>query len=196
MRFIHRRSRRGNSNLVFSPKSDGAILAPSPLHRDVLIQSSLDPHVRFIRTIDPIRSDLPSTPARPIVLDRDDGCYLIEIVDPSYPRPRHQQVLFSQLHLHGASLIELTFDEVRREPRFGNARRVWEFSSDDPPARRRERILDALHERGPRTIYELERLLGMTDALPAVCAMACANLVEIDIDTDLLGARTIVRPRR
>lgn len=78
---IHLGRRRRRSNLFNGPKCVSAIPVPTSLHRDLLIRSALDPHVRSIELrYEIVRSD-DASPALPIVLRRDDGHYLVEILE-------------------------------------------------------------------------------------------------------------------
>jgi hypothetical protein len=195
MRLIHRPNRRCGRHFVNSPKCVSAIPATSPLYRDLLIQSALDAHVRSIEFVDEIRHRGRAASPRLIVLHRDDGRFILDIAGIGR-NPEDKCSLLSELRLQGISLLEIGSEQIRREPRFGNARRIWEFCDLDPPIRERERILDCLYERGPQTVWELELLATSYDVLPVVCALACADVVEIDIDGPPLGPRTLVRARR
>jgi hypothetical protein len=195
MRLIHR-SRRSPS-FFNSPKCISAIPPATPLHRDLLVQSALDPHVRSIEFVDEIRHRGRTASPRSIVLHRDDGRFLIDLTDRKRGRnPVVTQVLLSELSTRGISVLEIDFEEIRLEPRFGNARRIWEYRFVDPTVRERERILDRLSERGPQTVYELELWAPSHEILPVVCALACADIVEIDLDRSPLGPRTLIRTRR
>jgi hypothetical protein len=197
MRLIHRPNRRRSPNFVNSPKCASAIPAATVLHRDLLIQSALDPHVRSIELVDAIRHCGRAASPRSIVLHRDDGRFMLDIDGTGVDRDSEDTCsLVSELLLQGISLLEIKSEEIRREPRFGNARRVWEFRDVDPTMRERDRILYRLDERGPQTVRELEMLAASYDVLPAVCALACADVVEIDIDGAPIGPRTLVRARR
>lgn len=197
MRLIHHPNRRPRSNFVNSPKCNSAIPAASPLHRDLLVQSSLDPHVRSIEFIDEIRHRGRAASPRSIVLYRDDGRFMLDIEGSGVDRdPEDTRHLVSKLRLQSIALLEIKPEEIRREPRFGNARRVWDFRDLDPTIRERERILARLDERGPQTVRELEMLTTSCDVLATVCALACADVVEIDIDGPPIGLRTLVRARR
>jgi hypothetical protein len=153
--------------------------------------------VRSIEFVDEIRHRGRAASPRSIVLHRDDGRFMLDIDGTGDGRdPEDICYLLSELRSQGISILEIGSGEIRREPRFGNARRVWEFRDVDPTMRERERILDRLCERGPQTIRELDVLATSYDVLPAVCALACADVVEIDIDGPPIGPRTMVRARR
>ena len=192
MFLTHRRRQRGNPNLICSPKC-AAIVAPTPLHRDLLIQTLLDPHVRSVHALEPrLRGDAGPRQLS-LVLGRDDGRFVLEIgagaQQDGYFRARSP-------HRSGLPLIEIRPDEIRREPRLTNARQVWSHWDDDPPLRHRERIIDVLSVRGPQSIAERERWTGLYDPVRTVCAMACADMAERELGDVPLGPRTVVRARR
>lgn len=195
MRLMNRRRKRLNPNLITSPKCTAAVPASMPLHRDLVIQSVLDPHVRSIELL-PACHDRPGHAPR-LILHRDDGCFMVTIADTADGAdleglPPQPQVFGSR----GLPTIRMTPDQIRREPRCGNARMIWSFRRDEPTMRQRERILGYLEERGPRPMGELEIFATSIDVLPAVCALACRDIVEVDLDGRALGPRTLVKVRR
>lgn len=195
MRMIRHRQ---HSNIVVSPKTNTAIPAPTPIHRDLLIQSVLDPHVRSIEFVHQVVHGRQTVDAKSVVLHRDDGHYLIEVVGARPHRDtEEEEALELGLRARGIQRLEMDPDDIRREPRFGNARRIWEHRNYHPAVRDRERIMDALYERGPQRIYELEDVVrASSDATSIVCSLACEDAVELDIDSMALGPDTIVRNRR
>jgi hypothetical protein len=60
----------------------------------------------------------------------------------------------------------------------------------------RLRILKALAEDGPLPLSQLlAAIQGDRDPAPAVMAMACSNLVELDLTSGALGPSTLARSR-
>jgi hypothetical protein len=60
----------------------------------------------------------------------------------------------------------------------------------------RLRILTALRDDGPMTLgCLLKQLRGPRDPGAAVLALACSDLLELDLDTGPLGPATVVRCR-
>ena len=197
MHSIHRPTRHRNSKFVNSPKCISAIPASTALHRDLLIQSALDAHVRSIEFVDEIRHRGRAASPRSIILNRDDGRFMLDILGADEATDaEHDEDPLETLQSRGISLLKISPEQIRRGPRFGNARRIWEFCNADPGVRQRERILDRLWDRGPQTIYELELFSNSYDVVPSLSALACADLVEIDIDSSPLGPRTLIRTRR
>jgi len=189
---------RGNAKLIHSPKCRHAIPIASVVHKDLLIQSTLDPHVRSIEFIEEIDNGNSFATPRSIVLSRDDGRFMIDLVEVRSERdPDHEDALLFGLRSCGISILAISVEDIRREPRFTNCRQIWRHCLFDPAVRDRNWILDSLSEDGPQTIFELERILTTAfDTEATLCALACADLIEIDIDTRQLGPGTIVRSRR
>lgn len=193
MRAIRRRP-----NVVSTPKTTTAIPAANPIRRDLIIQSALDPHVRFIEFVHKVVHRGLAVTAKSIVVHRDDGRYLMDLRDESPERTAEDdEALELGLRKLGIERREIDRAEVRREPRFGNARRIWEHRNDRPPVRYRQPVIDALSEFGPLSMRELEKAVtSSSDVFSTVCALACEDLVEIDIDSRPLGSETLVRLRR
>jgi hypothetical protein len=123
---------------------------------------------------------------------------MMELVGQLPPRaPADDEAIDRGLSALGIRRREIAREDIRREPRFGNARRVWECRNDRHSARDRHRILETLSDRGPPTVGELESFI-VTEAgvLGVICTLACENALELDIDTHPLGPKTLVRPRR
>jgi hypothetical protein len=197
MRMI-RHHNRFRQNAVTTPKTRSAIPVTSPIHRDLLIQSTLDPTVRSIEFVNQVRHRGHAVATNTFVVHRDDGRFLMEVVGSRPQRdPDEDEALYLGLQAAGIQVLEVEPDEIRREPRYRNARLVWENREHQPSARDRERILDVLAENGPLSIGEIEDLTRTTsDIETAVCSLACEDIVEVDLDGGPLGAATVVRARR
>jgi hypothetical protein len=172
-------------DLFISDKTAAPIPAQHPALRDVLIQASLDSQVRSIVYV-------PSADA--IALQRDDGRFLLDVLPARRIRTSEEQQL-AQIAVAdlGLKSMVLTAEEVRREPRFTNSRLVWSHRYTPVPLGLRLRILLALRDEGPMPLGELlKSILSEVDPAPAVMALACANLVELDLLSQPLGPTTIV----
>ena len=198
MRMTQLRVRSASHNFINSPKTTSAIPTPSSLHRDLVVQSALDPHVRSIEFLAEVRHRDTAVTVNSIVLRRDDGDYMLEIPGRRQPRDVDEEnVLHLGLQSMGLSLLEIDIDEIRREPRLSNAREIWGCKDLRVPIRDRMQIMTALSEDGPQSILALQDIVpGSSDVASSLCALACADLVEIDIDGRPLGPLTTVRSRR
>ncbi|WP_245331669.1 hypothetical protein [Bradyrhizobium sp. NAS80.1] len=136
-----RRRSKTSGDLFLSSKTATPIPLRHPASHDALIQASLDPQVRSIVSI-------PS--ANAIVLQRDDGSFLLDVVPARRIRTSEEQQL-AQIALADLGLkpIALTAEEIRREPRCSNARLVWSYSESPVSVGLRLRILLTLLDEGP-----------------------------------------------
>ncbi|MET4085617.1 hypothetical protein [Bradyrhizobium sp. S3.5.5] len=198
MRTTQLRPARHQLNFVNANKCLTAIPVRSTLHRDALIQSVLDPHVRCIEFLNEVRFGTEAVTVNSIVIRRFDGAYMLDIVGHTAPRDvDEEQTLFNGLKSLGVSVLQLDSFDIRREPRLSSAREIWDHRNVDVPFRDRSSILSALSEYGPQSVNSLEDILRATpDFRPSLYALACADLVEIDIATRPLGPNTRVRARR
>lgn len=124
-----------------------------------------------------------------------DGNFLL-VVCETRPRRSDKEVarLSGMLERNGLRLLERDALDIRREPLFSNVRAVWSYERHHVPLKDRLRIAAALADGGPQSMLELEdRARPSDDIIAAVCALACEDLVEIDIYDSPLGPGTIVR---
>jgi hypothetical protein len=129
-----------------------------------------------------------------VVLDRADGRFLLRVYET---RPRRSEDELARLiyaiERHGLRLLERDASEIRREPLFSNSRAVWSYARYHVSVTDRLRIGLALEDGEPQSLVELEERARPTcDVLAAVCALACEDLVRLNIDAAPLGPRTIV----
>jgi hypothetical protein len=164
---------------------------------EALVQFTLDPSVRAIETARTI--DIPGerVSSGEIVLLKDDGRWLLELIDGGRPRNREEEAF---VHLArsrlGLPLLRVTSADLGRQPFASNCREVWGCRNTRVAVGDRVRILQALEE---------ERTLGLIDAgremrfardpIAAVLALACADLVELDLVSARLGPDTRVARR-
>jgi hypothetical protein len=201
MRLTQFRSRPQNAaaRIFTSAKCETAIPVRDVLVRDAIVQASLDPAVYKIALV-PLPLPDPSLAVGAIVVERDGQRLLLDnrTIDGQKPRPIDDEgALLVALDDLGLKLVELHPDEIRREPRFTNAREVWRYNNHDVPLSDRLQIMHALAEEGPQSIMELANRISPTvDVVASVCSLACSNIVELEINEKRLGPRTIVRERR
>jgi hypothetical protein len=186
------------SNSIVCPKSRTSIPLQSRLHRDVLVQASLDPLVRIIEFLPEIRFRGISVALDSTVLHRDDGSFMLRIEGHRSVRNEHEEgAMRSALRQRGISILDITTAEIRVEPRLTNAREVWACRDFHVTMADRMRILHALEDEGPQSIKALQHVACTSaDLASALCSLACADLVEIDIAAMPIGPATIVRSRK
>ena len=177
-----------------SPKCKVAIPVREALLRYALQQASLDPLVRAIRYRKAPEIECPKVSLNGVVLDRFDGNFLLKVCETRPKRSKEELArLTYALGRYGLHLLERESCDVKREPLFSNAREVWWHERYDVPLIDRLKIGASLDEDGPQPIFRLKkRARPSCDILAAVCALACENLVKLNIDDTRLGPGTMV----
>ncbi len=188
---------RGRPDLFVSAKTATAIPARHPALREGLIQASLDPQVRSISFIASALVASEQVDLGAVVLERDDGRYLLDVVPARPIRDLEEDGLaLTWIATLGLRTLTVTADDLRREPRYANARLVWSHNGVFVPIGLRMRILQVLIDDGPMAFGRL--LAGVRsdrDPTPAVLALACADLLELDLLSGPLGPTTMVGSR-
>ena len=189
---------QGAANARFvSAKTTVSIPASRPLVRDALIELTLDPAIRSIEflaraTVETAQIDLGA-----IVIVRDDGRFVVDVVPARPVRDAEEERLalaaYSQL---GLTIITLTAADIHREPLFANSDLVWSCRLAPVGLTLRLAVLQILTDEGPMA---LSRLLSAVrsdrDPSPAILALACSDLIELDLVSRPLGPGTMVRSR-
>jgi hypothetical protein len=179
------------------PKCQVAIPVCHVLLRDALQQASLDSSVRAIRyRKTPDVYGAQSTPMS-VVIKRIDGDFLL-LVCQTRPQRNSEELarLAGVLESIGLRLLERDALDIKREPLFSNVRAAWSYERYHVPLIDRLTIAAALAEDGPQSMLELEeRARPNCNILAAVCALACEDLLELNVHEVPLGPRSIVRGR-
>lgn len=175
------------------PKCAVAIPVHDALLLDALQQASLTPSVRLIDYRTGPQIECPPVSLAGAVLHMDWGLYLLRVGERPQRSPEETARLTHVLDRHGLRLLERDGADVRGEPLFSNARAVWNCAGRHVSLLDRLKIGLALEEHGPQSIAELERRARPAcEVLGAVSALACENLLRLDLGTAFLGPRTIV----
>jgi hypothetical protein len=188
----------GHPGFFVSAKTTaGPIPARHPALRTALVHASLDPAVRSISRIatgyvgrDPMEVDA-------VVLHRDDGRFLLDVV------PARTPLKFDELVLRGIALrnlglatLTVTSADLSAEPLRSNADLAWSHRGRPVPVDLRLGILEILLDDGPLSLGQLlQRVLADREPAAAVMALACDNLVELDLKSGPVGPATLVRSR-
>jgi hypothetical protein len=180
-------------------KKSGMLPIPVRHHLlwDALAQAALDPTVHSIEYLPAIQGST-ATKVDAIVLDRDDGRYHLEIPEA---RPRQsiaRTLIVAQVLLDlGLRPHVQTEGDILREPHYTNARTVWAHADHPVPVGLRLQVLGTLTDDGAMPLGEfLSRLRSDRDPAPSVMALACLNLIELDLTSAPLGPATIVMVAR
>lgn len=187
----------GHPDLFVSAKTASPVRARHPALRVALVQSSLDPAVRSISHVP--SAVVASAPVEldAVVLTRDDGRFHLDCVPARRLRELDEEGLF-QLALRdlGLGTLTMTADDLRREPLRSNRDLVWSYNGRPVPIDLRVRILQILVDDGPMALDRLLRsVVSAHDPAAAVLALACANLLELDLTSGPIGLSTTVRSR-
>jgi len=185
------------SELFVSAKTATAIPARHPALRDALIQASLDPQVRSIAYVASTSVASKQVELDAAVVQHDEGRFLLDVVPARRIRDVEEKVLVQiALTELGLKRIILTAEEIRREPRYTNARFVWSYREIPVSVGLRMRILQTLLDEGSMPFGELLKSIpSERDPAPAVMALACADLLYLDLESQPLRPATIVSYR-
>lgn len=184
-------------NLFISAKTSTAIPARNLLVRDALIEASLDPTVRSIDYVASARVASASVRLDAVIIVRDDGRYVLDVIESRPLRDMDAEGL-AQIALRDLGLTALTITraDIQREPRFTNSKLVWAYRMHPVGIAMRMRVLGILAEDGPMSLARLlASIRSDRDPSPAILALACSDLIELDLVTRPLGPETIARGR-
>ena len=184
-------------DLFTSAKAACAIRARHPALHEALVQATLDPSVRSIGYQEKATVGVAEVTIDAVVLQQDDGRYLLDVVPARRLRDLEQEGLVRlAVRDLGLKVRTVTMEELRAQPRRGNCAFVWSYKERAVPVGIRMRVLQALRDDGPMELGRLlEGLQADHDPAPAVLAMACGDLIELDLDSQRLGPGSMVRAR-
>ncbi|MCA1411716.1 hypothetical protein I6F30_11270 [Bradyrhizobium sp. NBAIM20] len=193
------RPRSGHPHLFSSAKSAAPVPARHPALREALVHASLDPAVRAISHVATAHVGSPQVEVDldAIILTRDDARLHLDVVPARRVRDLDAEGLVQiALRELGLQQLVVTAGDLRAEPRRSNARLAWSYKDRPVAVPLRLSILKVLADEGPMPLGTLlETLRSSLDPSPAVMALACADLLEIDLTSGPLGPSTQVRSR-
>jgi hypothetical protein len=180
-----------------SAKTSAAIPAACCLAWDALIQATLDPAIRRIDLIRSAHVGFIRVDIGAIVLNRDDGRFLLDIVPARRIRDIDEEGLaLIALAELGLPTLYLAADDILREPRLANSRAVWSYRLQPVGITMRMRVLSILMENGPMPLSQLlSAIRADRDPGPVVLAMACSDLIQLDLIGVPLGPATMAQCR-
>jgi hypothetical protein len=194
--YASQRSNKSPSVFV-AAKAATAIPVAHELVRDALIQAALDPEIRAIEFIPTIAAYGEVIALDVIVLRGDDGSQVLDIAETRPVRSLDDEALallaIDQLGLQTKTLSAV---DIGRQPRAANSRLVWACRHYRVSAGDRVRVLQVLTEEGEMTLARAAAQCRFAvDAVAAVLALVCADLIEADLATLPLGPETRLRRR-
>jgi hypothetical protein len=176
----------------------GTIPVLTALVGDAIIQACLDPDVTVIEhlastTFRSVRVDVDA-----VIITRDGRRLALDVADARHVRNIDDDgMILLALHERGIDVCQLTEADLRKEPRYSNARIVWSHRSHRIAIGLRMQILQTLADAGALRIGDLlKSVTSDHDPVPAVMALACADQIELELDEQPLGPETVVRARR
>jgi hypothetical protein len=192
-------ARKVEVKAFFGAKAIGGIPAAPRLMEEALIQASLDPEIIAIERLAlPQARDARST-LDFVILRRAAGRrQVLNIVGPQTPQDatteRKFETEFANL---GLEILRRSPADIRREPRFTNCQMVWSCANHRVAVSDRIRIMQMLDDEGPLRVGDFGgdgRFRG--DPSAALMALACHDVIELDLVNEVLGPGTNARIRR
>jgi hypothetical protein len=190
----------GHPDIFTSAKTLCAIPARHAALRDALVLSSLDPEVRSIGFAPSahVASQQVEISAVFVTKDGDDHLYFLDVIPARSVRTSAERKLArAALDSLGLKPLVVTAEDLRRQPRYANCLEVWSCNGLRVPVGLRVRAMQVLLDDGPMSLARLlSSLTSDRDPTRYVLAMACADLIEIDLLTEKLGPSTMLRSRQ
>ena len=158
-----------------------------------LVQASLDPAVVEIDFIASAKVRGIEVPVRSIVLARADGRWLLDLVDAEPAQDIDQAGLrLLGIESLGIQTLTQTHADLNREPKASNCDLVWACRRRQVGPDDRIRILHRLEESSVSPLIEVASAARIGDGVASVFALACENLLELDLVSAPVGPSTAV----
>jgi hypothetical protein len=179
-----------------SAKTPTPIVVRHSSVRTALVQATLHPSVRSIVDLAPMDVRGIAIDMDAIVLAGDDGGRVLDVVPARPVRGVHDALREEALHSLGLTTVTVTSADLLAEPRRSNCELVWNHAGLAVPVGLRVGLLQSLIDEGPLPLGELcRRVRSDRDPVAAVMALACQNLIELDLTSGPIGPTTSVRTR-
>jgi len=191
----HPRKPEALSRLFTSAKTERPVPIQCALFEDALVRASLDPSILAIELFrPPAWSPSPREPI--VVVIRGNRRFVLRVEGTKTHSA--DKVDPTQYRANPLALPEIVLTEadLRSEPLCTNNHLFWSHRRRRVSAGLSFQITQTLRENGAMTLGELVsaiRVLGNSDA--AILALACSNLIELDLEMPPLGPATVVRYR-
>lgn len=181
-----------------SAKTAAPIPASTKMRSEALVLATLDPGVTRIEYLPEVTVGSVLVPLRGILLSGERARHLLDLPDdgptPDFDEEGLRLLAVEQL---GIPTVTWTAADILRQPLAGNARLTWRARYVSVAPDDRVRILAHLEEASPTGLVEVASLVRRSpDGVSAVLALACHDLLELDLDSAPLGPWTAVRRRR
>lgn len=192
-----RKIRCDTSPFVAAKTLGRRIPADTAMALQALVQASLDPGVVEINFIEFAKVRGIEVPLRSIVLVRADSQWLLDLVGAEPVQDIDQAGLrLLAIECLGIPTLTATHADLNSAPKASNCASVWacrrlQVAPDD-----RIRILHHLEESPTAPLIDVAATVRSGEGVAAVFALACADLVELDLVSAPVGPSTAVARRR
>ncbi|MHC2467419.1 hypothetical protein [Bradyrhizobium embrapense] len=181
-----------------STKTITAIPIRHPAIRDALVQLSLSSSIRSIDYIASATVGSEQVELDAIIVQGESGRVVLDIV-PSRPIRDLEDEGLALIALGELNLptLVITAEDLRREPRYSNSQLVWLYNRHQVQLHLRMRILKLLFQHHSMRLGQLLEEIEEAGSRGsrAIMALTCANLIELDLESQPLGPTTVVRLR-
>lgn len=184
--------------LFVSAKTTVPIPVGSKMRSEALLLTTFDPAVAAMDYLHEVTVQGIRVPLAGIVLSGDRGRELLELPDDG-PTPDFDEEGLRLLAIEQIGLPVLSWSaaDLARQPRAGNVRLAWRARKVAVGPDDRIRILAHLEDSSPARLIEVASTVrASANGVAAVLALACQDLVELDLESVPLGPWTTVRRRR
>lgn len=184
--------------LFTAAKVSDAIPLTSPLLADALVQACLDPQILRIEMLTTCPLGLKQCQEFVVFFAGDGRRLALDLDDECCPRDVDGYGLFLlAAEQAGLDLLQWSRIDIRREPLFSNCGIVWSHANHRVAIGDRIRIMEMLAEEGPLRIGDIVRNGPYRgDPSAALLALACHDVIELDLGEAALGPGTYARIRR
>jgi hypothetical protein len=187
---------RHQHDTFISAKCTAPLRARHPALRAALVRETLDPATRRISHLASTTVAAAPVDLDAVVIERIDGLHYLDVVTARPVRSLDQERTFrSALQAHGVATRVVTAADLAAEPGRTNRDLVWSHHRRPIPVDLRLQILRLLVDDGPTTLDRLLTGVIGRDPAAAVMALACNDLLELDLESGPLGPQTMVRAR-
>jgi hypothetical protein len=188
---------RTSNRLFISAKTLSPIRFTAPAVHTALVQVTLDPAVRSLDFVPTVEVSDTAVAVDLAVISCSDGRYRLDVSDGHKMRDIDGEGLFLlALEQLGLPPLTLTREDLDREPYSSNCSLVWANRRVRVHASDRIRSLQLLTEEGSATLSQVAAEMRLSsDPVAAVLALACQDLVEIDLKSSPLGPESVLRRR-
>jgi hypothetical protein len=164
---------------------------------DALVVAALYPEIRSLSPAAPVAILLGGAPAEHVpdfVVTSESGAIVVDIRSPTSPDTGHARyaAVAATLAAQGMAYEVREPPAVHGSPLLMNCRSVWGCRHTAVMAADQVRVIDAVRSR-PAPLAEVARAVRTGDGIAGVLALACRNVITVDLASIPLGPDSLVR---